>query len=340
MATSRLSLTTGKRWIKTALVGSGALRLVSKVTGQGIAILMYHSVLDEPEHQANTVDMGHQTETFRRQMEIIAHEYDPVSMDEVPSFVTGERPMPRRAVVITFDDGYADNLEVAAPILSHFGICATFYVSVRCVDEAQPPWVARVRYAFRRSKKQLWQSPNGTIWPLADYEGRETAFIAACALCARLTGEAQERMVEAMERELDAGPIPPEACRMLTWDQVRALTRGGHIVGSHTLSHPNLAHVGDDELNTEITKSRRRIQDEVGGPILHFAYPNPVLSPHWTMRTVAASRQAGYQTAVIATPGLVRQRDDLHSLHRLPASRNLEAFRWNLACLFLGRRSM
>jgi peptidoglycan/xylan/chitin deacetylase (PgdA/CDA1 family) len=254
--------------------------------------------------------------------------------------VAGERSMPRRPVVVTFDDGYADNLEVAAPILNHFGIRATFYVTVNCVDKGQLPWIARVRHAFRSTKKCCWQAPDAGTWPLSDDRTREAAFIAASEVCARLSGDAQERIVQTIDRELDVGPIPTDACRMLTWDQVRDLARGGHVIGSHTLSHPNLAHVGDDELGIEVNESKQRIEDQLGIPVLHLAYPNPSLSQHWTARTIAASQQVGYQTAVIATPGLVRKSDDLFCLHRVAASRELNAFRWNLESVFLGRRAI
>jgi peptidoglycan/xylan/chitin deacetylase (PgdA/CDA1 family) len=126
---------------------------------------------------------------------------------------------------------------------------------------------------------------------------------------------------------------------MLSWDELRRMVRAGHTVGSHTLSHPNLAHVGPAELKSELVGSRQRLERELGVPVEHFAYPNPILTPHWSTRTVAAIRRAGYRTAVIATPGIVRREDDPLCLHRVASSRRLDAFRWNLECVFLGRRA-
>jgi peptidoglycan/xylan/chitin deacetylase (PgdA/CDA1 family) len=331
---------TSKRWAKNALLATGALRLAGEVARQGIVILLYHSVFEGPDAHENTLDMGHSVEIFRQQMEIVARQYDVVSMEDIPKFLTGEKQMPRRPVAVTFDDGYANNFEIAVPVLNHFGIPATFYITTGCIDQNRLPWIARIRRAFRTTERPLWQAPGGRTLSLADRELREVARVVACEHCAQLVGEAQEQLIENIECALAIEPPSEESCRMLTWDQLRGIVRGGHSVGSHTVSHPNLAHVGPDELSSELAESKRRLEEELGAPVPNFAYPNPILNPHWSTATVYAIRCAGYRTAVIATPGIVRRYDDPLCLHRVAASRKLDAFRWNLECVFLGRSTM
>jgi len=340
MTEQRFNLTSGKQWAKSALMATGALRLAGEVAGQGIVILLYHSVFAGPDSHQNTLDMGHSVEVFQRQMEIVARGYDVVTMDEIPMFLRGEKRMPRRPVAVTFDDGYANNFEVATPVLNRYGIPATFYITTDCVDRNQLPWIARLRRAFRTTQRQSWQAPAGPTFPLVNRDLRETARVAACEYCAQLAGDRQEQMIEMIESALGLEPPTPDTCRMLSWDELRRMVRCGHTVGSHTVSHPNLAHVGSEELKTELVESKQRLEQELGVPVPHFAYPNPILTPHWTTRTVAAIRRAGYRTAVIATPGIVGRKDDPLCLHRVASSRKLDAFRWNLDCVFLGRRAM
>src|SRR5439155_23080733 len=126
----------------------------------------------------------HSSQLFRQQMEVLAREYNPVSLDNVLLFVQGKKKMPRKPVVLTFDDGYADNAEFAAPILNEFGIPGVFYVTVDCVDKATPPWVARLRYAFHTTRKSSWARLNGKPWSLASGDERERAFDAASEHCA------------------------------------------------------------------------------------------------------------------------------------------------------------
>lgn len=335
----QINIVAGKQLAKSALMATGALRWAGEVAGQGIVILLYHSVFEGPDSHQNTLDMGHTVEIFRSQMEIVARNYDIVSMGDIPMFLSGEKRMPRRPVAVTFDDGYANNFEVATPVLNRYGIPATFYVTTDCIDRNQLPWIARIRRAFRTTQRQAWLAPDGRALPLTNADMRENARIIACEQCAQLAGHEQERVIKKIETALGLEPPSPETCRMLSWDELRRMVRNGHTVGSHTLSHPNLAHVGPEELRTELVESRQRLERELGVPVEHFAYPNPILTPHWSTRTVAAIRRAGYRTAVIATPGIVRREDDPLCLHRVASSRRLDAFRWNLECAFLGRRA-
>jgi peptidoglycan/xylan/chitin deacetylase (PgdA/CDA1 family) len=325
-----------KRWIKRSLLSSGALRFGSRFLPHSVAILMYHSVMDDPAKHANTLgDIIHPTLIFQRQMEVIARDFNPVSLDDALLFVQGKKRLPAKAVVVTFDDGYADNLEVAAPILNRFGIPAIVYATVGCIDKSLQPWVSRLRYSFLTTKKPRWVDAQQQKWELGDKSARRRAYEAAAACCARLAGDAQERFVNDIEHDLEVEPVQENL--MMTWDQARQLIRQGHMVGSHGMSHPNLAHIKSNDLEFELGESKKRLEQELDGPIRHFSYPCPTLQPHWSAATVAVCRTLGYATAVTVDSGPVRNGDDPLFLHRVPAPAEVEGLRWNLECAFLGR---
>ena len=300
---------------------------------------MYHSVMDRPELHADTLgNIIHSTQAFRGQMELIAKHYNPVSLDAVAQFVAGQQELPPRPVVISFDDGYRDNYEVAHAVLESVGIPATFYVTVGCVDRKQLPWPSRVRFALSTSGKKEWMEPNGAKWPLGDSEERTKAFERASEYCGKLAGLAQEAFVQSLENELDAKI--PDDCQswMMSWDQIRGLLRAGHILGSHTISHPNMAHIGESEMREELSTSKRRLENELSQRVTHFSYPCPALQPHWSDATVEKTREAGYTTAVTTTGGLVRRDDNPLCLRRIRPTKNVAGLRWNLESVFLGRR--
>ena len=328
----------GKNWVKRSLLSSRALHFASRVRQPGVAILMYHSVMVEPEAHATTLGKIIQSaQTFRRQMEVIARHYNPVSLDDVLMFVQGQKKMPSKPVVVTFDDGYADNFEVAAPILNEFGIPAVFYITVDCVDKATPPWVSRLRYAFSTTGKRTWSGLDGKPLPLANAAERDQAFTTACEHAACLTGNIQEQFVKSVEREFEVGSLPERDRLMMTWEQARALTRQGHIVGSHTMTHPNLAHVRNGDLATELEQSKLRLEQQLSSRVIHFSYPCPILEPHWSALTVEVCRKVGYLTAVTTNPGPVHEGDDPLSLRRVHPTTGIDGLRWNLECTFLGR---
>src|SRR5207248_3409940 len=137
----------------------------------------YHSVMPEPEKAATTLGgIIHSAQLFRHQMDTLARHYNPVNLDDVLLFVEGKKRLPHRAVVVTFDDGYADNVEFAAPILKQVGVPATFYATVDCLDRATSRWDTRLRFAFQPTEKLSWSGLNGTRWQLSGVGACEQAF--------------------------------------------------------------------------------------------------------------------------------------------------------------------
>lgn len=327
-----------KRWIKKSLVGSGVLRTLARNREKGAAILFYHSVMDDPRPQISCLgEIVHSTNVFRKQMEVLAREYSPVTLDDVLAFVAGKKDLPPRAVVVTFDDGYVDNLEIAAPILNHYGVPSICYVTVDCVENRRIPWPARLRHACLTTRKTQLAAPDSGYWSLATTEHRNDAFNKASEHCARLSGGAQENYVRSVELELEADSSSAGRL-MMTWEQVRKFAKQGHAVGSHTMTHPNIAYVSQQEMQTELGESKAKLEKELGARVTHFAYPGPALRPNWSEQSVAISRTVGYQSAVTIEAGLVRRNDNPQTLRRIGPGPNVDALRWNLDCTFLGRR--
>jgi peptidoglycan/xylan/chitin deacetylase (PgdA/CDA1 family) len=327
-----------KDLIKRGLVASRAMRLAENLSDRKAVILMYHSVMDDPEAQRCTLGrIMHQTEVFRGQIEVIARHYDPVSMDDVLGFVRGEKELPQRAVAVTFDDGYLDNYEVAAPILERAGIPAAFYVTVDCIETGKLPWPSRLRFAFYTTQLREWKDEYGKAYPLSGDVQREKAYLRACDYCATLSGQVQECFVVALETELEIDPAKRPDGLMMNWDHVRSLVKRGHIVGSHTMTHPNMAHVPAECAHIELRESKRKLEEVLGFPTAHFSYPCPALAPHWKRNTIELCRQLGYLTAVTSNSGPVRRNDDPLSLHRAQPTKRVESLRWNVDCSFLGR---
>jgi peptidoglycan/xylan/chitin deacetylase (PgdA/CDA1 family) len=327
-----------RSFAKRALIKTGLLELAAKFRSRGAAILMYHSVKEDPRDQE--IFMGgiaHSRDVFSRQMALLARRYRPVGLDQVARFVRGESGLPQRAVVITFDDGYADNYEIAAPILNKIGVPATFYVTVECVEEGRLPWPARLRFVFRTTKKASWMDSSGKAWPLSNAVERENAYLDSCDDCCELAGVAQAEYVRRVEDALGSHVPVESGALMMNSGQMRELLQQGHMIGSHTMTHPNLAQVSLEEACRELSESKTRLEHHLGALVTHFSYPCPALSPHWTEQTVIASRDAGYETAVTTDGGLACRGDEPLTLKRVRPTKTLEGLQWNLECAFAGR---
>src|ERR1035437_7395127 len=322
-----------KNAAKKVFVASGVLRFAHKLAAPAAVILRYHSIQNRPEQYDNTIgcDSIHATSIFERHMELIARRFSTVSMDDVALCLKGERSLPQRAVAITFDDGYKDNFRFAAPILNRFGIPGTFYVLVDSVDRSKAPWYCLLRHAFWASRRPNWRDPaTGTIHDLTDSQARDTAFLNAAEVCAKSSAPAREELIQNAARSLDPEPFPNESDLMMTWDDARTLVKSGHIVGSHTMTHPNVARVSAADARSELTESKLKLEKELGEPVKHFSYPHPALNPQWNESTLKITEELGYATAVTTTCGAVRADARPLAIPRTYIPREESEFLWHI----------
>jgi len=290
-------------------VSSRVLRFAHKLSGEAAVILRYHSIQDRPEQYDDTIgcDSIHATSIFARHVELIVRRFNAVSMDDISRFLRGEKSLPPRAVAITFDDGYKDNVRFAAPVLNRFGVAGTFYVLVDSVDRAKAPWYCMLRHAFRTARRPRWcDTETGRVHDLTDAQARLAAFFRAAETCARSSALAREVWIAATVNSLEPDPFPNESDLMMNWDEARTLVKAGHIVGSHTMTHPNVAQVSVEDARYELADSKIKLEKEVGAPVKHFAYPHPALNPQWNETTLKITEEVGYSIAVTTTSGAVR----------------------------------
>ena len=329
-----------KPWVKNAAVHGRVLRAAARFAKPRAVVLTYHSVVEEPERTANSIRISQSRASFESQMSALARRFNPVSIEEVRRFAAEGQPLPPWSAAVTFDDGFADNHDVVLPILSRYGIPATFYIMVNAVETGTPPWYCRLNFAFNTTTVPEWKHPeNGRTFEITSADGRKAALTVAWDLGAARSGSAQEQLIHQIEESLRVEPLDARSGLMMNWNQVRALKKAGHIIGGHTLSHPNLAHVTEAEARSEIRGCKERLEEELGEPIQHFSYPHPALNPQWTPQTFQITREAEFRSAVLTKHGAVLPGDEPLSLKRLSAAKDFDQWIWQLERAFLGDRN-
>lgn len=222
--------------------------------------------------------------------------------------------LPRAALAITFDDGYADNLSVAAPLLRKHGLPATLFVATGYLDGGIM-WNDRVIAAFRSTSR-----------PALDLDGLGLGSFSTATIGDRRDGI--ERVLRALkyrpsaERErlaravAEAGAIETPPDLMLTRDGVRALGRYGIDVGAHTLTHPILARTDSREAWREISEGKRELETIAGRSVSLFAYPNGRPGDDYGPEHVRMVREAGFAAAVSTAWGAADRASDRLQLPR------------------------
>jgi len=289
----------GNRWMLAS--GEGGARLRRRASPPFL-ILIYHRVHPHPgPFMIDPVP----PERFEHQMHHLARAYRPLPLAELLER-SRAGTVPDGAVAVTFDDGYADNAEYAAPILARHGIPATVFLVTGCIGTGRVPWHDEVLLAFAAARGGAIRIPGQPTaappLPLGtEAERHRAAFLALGALKPmpepeRLAG------VRAIREALGPGDAGAAASLMLDWDRVRAMRGSGIAFGSHTETHPILSRVAPERVRDEVVRSKRTIEKELGEEAAFFAYPNGRVEDY-DEGAVEALREAGYRGALTTTFG-------------------------------------
>jgi peptidoglycan/xylan/chitin deacetylase (PgdA/CDA1 family) len=208
--------------------------------------------------------------------------------------------LPKRAACLTFDDGYANNLTVALPLLEKRGMRATVFIAVRAVEQGIM-WNDLVIEALRKSAGS-GLSPAAVLQALEDLKYLPLA----------------ERWNRALGLYQTAADSPPPRL-MLTRDEVRQIGARGHDVGAHTMQHPILKELPAEEASREIHESHAWIRETTGVAPCSFAYPNGRPGRDYDRSHAQMVKAAGFQLAVSTAWGCAAIGSDVFQLPRCGA---------------------
>ncbi|TXL66435.1 polysaccharide deacetylase family protein [Zeimonas arvi] len=236
--------------------------------------------------------------------------------------------LPSRAAIITFDDGYRDNLEVATPILERHGVRAAFFIATGYM-EGGAMFNDRVFEALRTTERRELDlagllTAEDKIAERPDEEGavvvRLGEFSQRRSLAERLVLAIKHRPPE---ERLDAVRALEEQCGvqgsfdpMMSPEEVSALAKQGMAIGGHTRTHPILESVPDPVARDEIEGGRADLRALLRGEVDLFAYPNGRFGRDFSDRHREMVEDAGYRFAFTTDPGAATARSDPRMLPR------------------------
>jgi peptidoglycan/xylan/chitin deacetylase (PgdA/CDA1 family) len=298
-----------KQTAAAILASTGMLQvggfLGSRITTD-LLLLAYHRIVPRlAGHAGDVALVSATTADFAWQMEYIARRFEPVTLARIADALDGRGSLPKRAVVVTFDDGFSDAYEHAFPVLRRLGVPATVFLSTDYADRPLPFWFDLVAWTIMVAPAG-WLRFNPLGAPLAIPASARERRQTAKALLTRLkrcpesdriaaVGEFQQLLSE-LNESTGLG-------RGLSWSQAREMAAGGIEFGSHTASHCCLTCVTADQMEHELRHSRKRLEQELGIQVTAFAYPFGG-SNAFNDAVIDAVQRAGYRVAVSYLPGV------------------------------------
>jgi glycosyltransferase involved in cell wall biosynthesis/peptidoglycan/xylan/chitin deacetylase (PgdA/CDA1 family) len=283
-----------------------------------LRVLMYHRIrppAGPPVCDPATISAA--PADFEWQLRWVSKHYRAVSMEEVLYAVRERRPLPRRAIVLTFDDGCRDFAEFAWPILRRHRMPATLFVPTAFPGRHDLPfWWDRLALATLSTRRMnLSVEACGTL-RLQNDEARRSSLRRLQGLLKTMAEDEAMCLVDRVCHDLGQSDVPPSD--VLTWPELRELARDGVTVGAHTRTHPRLTHVPFDVARGEIRGSYDDLRRELGTVAPVFSYP----FGYHNDRVVDEVRNAGFELAVTCRSGINRFRvDDTLRLRRTNVTR-------------------
>ena len=312
------------------------LRNIKSLMGNAIncpvVVLCYHRVTSRLS-DLNSVVVS--PDNFRVQMEYLKRNFRIVRFEE-----NWER-LDTPAVAITFDDGYADNLTEALPILKQLEVPATFFICTGNIDTCNEFWWDALERMVSgpngySARFALQDSRHGRVWPTLTTEERLIMFRDLHQLFMGGALEERSEWLQQVTSWAGGNCLDANTNRLLTSDELQEMVSHAEVtIGAHTVTHRRLSTLSEAEQRHEIVESGRRLASIIGKAVPVFAYPFGKKTD-FDITSIRMCREAGYLKAAAAFPGEAHRWTNPHQIPRhFVYNWNLDEFTYKLKRLWI-----
>jgi peptidoglycan/xylan/chitin deacetylase (PgdA/CDA1 family) len=281
-------------------------------------IFLFHGVIECQTHAVRNYTRKHlEAETFAAILRtLLAAGGKPVSMDAIAE----RQSLPPKAFAVTFDDGFLNNLTVAAPILADLGIPATFYVTTDFIASNRMSWIDRIEYVLEPAPPGALSLP----WAVrAPFDDDATKRLLLSEIRQRVKSDRRiepDRLASDIQRQLtgaEAWSSADPLDQKMSWAEVAELAAiPGMSVGGHSHTHAILSFLSPEALAAELDTSLTLLRERAGIGPRHYSYPEGLAHCH-SPAVIAALQARGVVICPTAEDGDNDHATDLFRLKRI-----------------------
>jgi len=306
----------------------GILRLLRFIHRKRIIILTIHGVMDDSDGTLwKPLRQQLSPKKLEKYLRVLARRYKFVSLNDALEMIARRKPIQPYSLVLTFDDGYRNNLTHALPVLRRYGAPATFFICTGFVDNPRPFWWDRLDYALQQVRLNGREVQIGTHSILLDDSDRQ-ALRRSYAQLRRVAkrwnvpdGKFLQRMEQlAAQLEEESGrslaDIQSEDnwSAIMTWEHIEELATADDVTfGSHTTFHIRPHCTKREAVWNEFLKSKNAIELHTGKPCTAICYPDG----SFTNETVRLAKECNYLCGLTCESGANNVGDDMMRLRRI-----------------------
>ena len=262
---------------------------------QNVVLVVYHSINEYCEDRIRVPNIVTPT-AFEAQIRFLASTASIIPLQEYLDHIKNGEPLPKRSIVITFDDGYKDNLTIAAPVLRKYGVPATFFIATGYIGKEKMKWEDQLSCLVRRSNAEvvsLGISSSDGSFHIGSGKEKLRAIDGLVRVLGHLDEANRLQILDELRKQLKVN-CDDQANVMMTWEDVRRLAdTTGFSIGSHGVTHQHLTQMPLDGVTFEVMNSKEHLENEIGRPVTSFTYPYG----DFNQDVIAALQEAGYASA-------------------------------------------
>lgn len=270
-----------------------------------LRILAYHRICNLDECYDNDIDLISATEAqFDWQVSYLKKNYNLIGFEELYKIINKEMKCPKRPVIITFDDGFADNYVKAYPILKKYNASATFFVSTGYIGTENHFWFNQVfRCLLNCDYKKVTIADLGIDMDLSsDQQVRYSQIYEVVKILQRTSNNKRIKAVKYLEANYPSRKMEDALSLPLSWEHLKEMSDNGMEVGSHTIGHSILSQLTEDELRYELEFSKQILEDKLERAVTTIAYPVGLLFAY-NDDVVAKTSVMNYKFGISYMPG-------------------------------------
>ena len=297
-------------------------QVVARLNTQGAVIFLFHGVIARQEHSIRNYTGKHLLQPlFESCMARLSRKGTALSMDEILAISKKRAPFPPNSFAVTFDDGFENNLTLAAPILRHWRIPATVYLTTSFIESNQMSWIDRIERAVEETQaKEIRLETNLSPHSLQHQNGK-IEFLKAVRIHAKTRTECcPHRLADEICEELGIvrGDQSDDALdKKLNWKQVAEARASGILhFGGHSHTHAILSFLSTEQLDAELDTSLGLLRERGGVGPIHYSYPEG-LAHCFSDQVIQAMRKRGVECCPTAIEGVNTEGRDPFRLFRI-----------------------
>jgi len=309
---------------------AGFLKILDFLKGNNLIILNYHRVYrGELSTPFDEELFGPSLESFTEQMHWLKENRAVfLSEDELIYYQQQQKKIPKRSILITFDDGYKDNFTLVYPVLRSLRIPAIYFIPTEGIMDRKLGWWDIISFFIKKTKKKTI-SITGHNFSLSNNKEKKEAIFHLLQLMKTAPHSQTQDLLEILSKEceIDFPSHNEQNAELMTRKEIEEVQNNGVAIGSHTVSHRVLATLDEEEQFEELRSSKRLLEDMLPGKIRSFSYPVGDYSA-FTGKTKELAQKAGYDISFSFKTGVNYQHiTDPFDIKRIEPPSDFYSFR-------------